>query len=600
MELNEGIMIVAVDDDRYDLDQLREAVRPLNGVDMVCFDDLDTGIRFFRDAECDLFLVDYYLPSYQGTESIRKLHHELGAHVPIIVIADREDSELYKDAISAGAQDCISKRDLTSGQLLRVTRNATERQKLQDQLRRSARTDFVTGIPNRCAMIDEINSRLRTENPFNLLLMELDDFKLINQGYGHEVGDALLRRFADLLFELIRPIDHIARFGGDEFVVLLDGDQSDEKIDDYVASLFSIIESGFEIFDTKLLVSISVGIAKSKGFLGDSTTLLRDADTAKCRAKERGKSTCARFDLEMKNEAVERLDLERGVRQAIDNEELDLHYQPIFDLNTFKVIGCEALLRWRRGTGHVGTEELIAVAEHIGAIHELGRWVVRTAARQAAQWMAIQPDLVMHVNVSPTQLRTSEFARIACETVKELGVPFQQIVLEITESCDFVDQASAVEQVQFLKEQGFRIALDDFGKGYSTLGHLHQLPIDEVKIDKSFIAGLDDSSSSESTSYCTAFVSAIKVLAQSIGLDMVAEGVETQRQVELLRETGYVQAQGYLYAKPMPAHAMRRLLISEKRKNKKTSTDTMPPEESLCVQQLPRSASEFQSKTLAT
>ena len=571
MQLNQEIMVVAVDDDHNDLEMLRRAIRPLEGIDLVGFDNLESAIRFFRQGECDLFLLDYYLPTYDGIESIVKLQKEVGTQVPIIIVTGRDDAEVYKEVISAGAQDCISKSDLSSNQLFRVIRNAKERQKLQEQLRTSARTDYVTGLPNRCGMVEEINRRLRSENPFSLLVMDLDNFKLINDGYGHDVGDELLVRFADVLADSIGPSDHLSRFGGDEFILLLDDERTEQQLDDFVQSILSRLKDGIEIDGTIHFTSTSIGVASSKGFLGDSTTLLRDADTAMFQAKSNGKATYAKFDQSMKNATLERIDLERGIRQAIHNDELELHYQPIFDLDTYKVLGCEALLRWRRASGYVSPEKLIAVAEHTGSIHEIGTWVFKTAVRQAMEWLQIEPDLNIHVNVSPTQLLRDDFVSLLQRTVSELEIPFQQVVLEITESKELEDRSNAIDQLQRLKTIGFRVSLDDFGTGYSSLGHLHQLPIDEVKIDKSFIAGLDDSSPVESAEYCTAFVSAINALSATIGLSVIAEGIETETQIELLRNTGYQQGQGFLFSKPMNADQTRSFLIGAQQRTQSTS-----------------------------
>lgn len=566
MQEIEKIKVFAIDDDNIDLETLRRSMQQFDDIELFCFNELREAITCFREENGDVFLLDYYMPSHNGLECIKILHAELGTNVPVIVATGRDDAKVHKDVIASGAQDCISKREMGGDGLYRSIRNARERQKLQQQLRLTARTDYVTGLPNRCAMMEEINLRLRSRRRFNLLVMDLDDFKLINDGYGHDMGDELLRRFARVLSESIRPCDHLSRFGGDEYVLILDGEMGDQELSDFLAPILSRLKEGFEIDGALLYTSASIGIVSSEGFLGSSTMLFRDADTAMFVAKSSGKSTYARFDQSMKSASLERLELECGLRQAIGNNELELHYQPILCLRTNRVLGCEALLRWRRANGYVPTEKLIQISEQVGLIHEIGNWVFKTAIIKASEWHRIMPNLRIHVNVSPTQLLREEFIRLVRETVSEVGMSVNNVVIEITESKELEDRSNAFTQLKNLKRLGFRISLDDFGTGYSSLSQLHRLPIDEVKIDRAFIAGLDDASTSESTEYCDTFVSAIQSLANSIGLDVIAEGIETVKQIEILSKSGYTMGQGYLFAKPMPPDSMESYLLDAQQK----------------------------------
>jgi diguanylate cyclase (GGDEF)-like protein len=378
---------------------------------------------------------------------------------------------------------------------------------------------------------------------------DIDNFKVINDSLGHRTGDELLIAVAERLAMELRPDDVIARFGGDEFVILLERVEDLDDVRGVADRLAAAIREPFELEGQHRFVSASFGIALAVGDAVCADDLLRDADAAMYQAKEQGKARLEVFDESLRTRAIERLELEAGLRDALAGAQLELHYQPEVLLEDGRVFGTEALLRWNHPVhGLISPARFVPIAEQSGLIVPIGEWVLATACHQAADWIAEgREDFVMSVNLSPRQLSSPNLAQVVATALHDSGIPASALCLEITESAIMEDPEAAHGVLQGLKALGVRLAIDDFGVGYSSLSHLkYLLPVDVIKIDKSFVDGLLESGDSR------AIVTAIIQLAHALGVQAVAEGVETAEQAAALREMECHIAQGYHFSRPQP------------------------------------------------
>jgi diguanylate cyclase (GGDEF)-like protein len=420
--------------------------------------------------------------------------------------------------------------------------------------------DSLTGLPNRSLFLDRMRHALaraeRESEPVAVLFCDLDGFKTVNDSLGHRTGDRLLVMVAERLAERLQPDDTIARLGGDEFAVLLEELREPGDAARAAQRLLDALEAPFELRDREFYVSVSIGIATGKD---DAETLLRDADLAMYRAKSRGKGRYAVFEPGMHTAIVERLELEVDLKRALEREELAVVYQPIFSLVSGSVTGVEALVRWHHPTrGIVMPESFIPLAEESGMIGELGRWVLRKACHQGALWRAKypgHPGLGIGVNVSVAQLREPGLVREVSDALAESQLDATGLTLEITETALMESFDEAIEEVDALKALGVDLAIDDFGTGYSSLRYLRRLPLDVMKIEKSFVDGIDRPGEEPD------LLRAIIDLANIFGLRVVAEGIERPEQRERLLELGCELGQGHLLAEPLDAAGTDALLF---------------------------------------
>jgi diguanylate cyclase (GGDEF)-like protein len=424
--------------------------------------------------------------------------------------------------------------------------------------------DSLTGLPNRRAFVDHVEQALdrRTHDPaargrVAVLFVDVDDFKLVNDSLGHGAGDRLLEAVAQRLADGLRPQDVVARFGGDEFTVLVADVVSQDEALHIAHRLAAALRPPIELDGESRFITASVGIAVAGTRLrDDADQLLQDADAAMYRAKELGKARCEAFDDSLRAAARRRLALEGGLREALVRGELHLVYQPQVRLPGGEITGAEALIRWRHPRlGIVSPAEFVPMAERLGLIEEIGDWVVRTACAEAMRWG--RDDIGVAVNVSPRQLNSVGFAETVREALAGSGLAPDRLCLEVTETALLADVATARVMLARLRELGVELAVDDFGVGHASLRHLRQLlPVDVLKIDKSFVDGLPGDRED------AAIVAAVVRLAEDLGLDCVAEGVEVAEQVEALTAMGCAYAQGYFFARPLTADAIAELLTS--------------------------------------
>ncbi|MDP9441861.1 MAG: EAL domain-containing protein [Actinomycetota bacterium] len=506
-------------------------------------------------------LLDLGLPDGGGLEALRAVLEARSA-VPVVVVTGCDEETVGIDAIQGGAQDYLVKDHLDGAMLWRSVRYSVERKQVQEQLAHAALHDPLTGLPNRALLRDRLERALRRSQPRSsavaLLFVDIDRFKLINDTFGHAAGDRLLVLTAQRLVEAVRAGDTVARFGGDEFVVLLEGVSGEVDALGMAERLARATEQPVVVDGTELVVTLSTGIAVAAAGDGDGEDLLRRADTALYRAKQDGRSQSTVFAEWMRRRTSERLHIETSLRRAIHEGELQLHYQPIVDLDDGRTTAVEALVRWRHpARGVLYPAQFMPVAEETRLVVPMGEWVLREACDQVRRWRgecASAASLKVSVNLSGHQLARPEIVGVVADAITAARIDPSSLVLELTESVLMSDAEAAVRVLAALKELGVGLMVDDFGTGYSSLSYLKRFPVDALKIDRSFVAGVAENRED------SAIVGAVVALAAALSLRTVAEGVETPAHLEKVRALGCSSAQGYYFARPQPAERVAALL----------------------------------------
>jgi diguanylate cyclase (GGDEF)-like protein len=451
------------------------------------------------------------------------------------------------DELSDGRVVFLQSRPLRSG-WVSTHEDITERRRAEAALAFLACHDALTELPNRTLFQERLVQAIATAHPGShcaLLCLDLDHFKVVNDTLGHPVGDGLLRLVAKRLASSVRGGDTVARLGGDEFAIILVDLQSPEHAATLTERLVRTLHEPYDIDGHRIMAGISIGLSLAPGDGTLCDTLMKNADIALYLAKAEGRGTYRFFEPEVDSYVQQRRALELDLRNAVPDEDFILHYQPILDLGSGRVTGCEALIRWRHPCrGMISPADFVPIAEETGLIIPIGSWAIQKACLEAVGWPV---EIEISVNLSPVQFRRGHLLEVVREALATSGLVPHRLELEITESTLLENSGDNLALLHQLRALGIRIALDDFGTGYSSLSYLRRFPFDKIKIDRSFIRDVDTKRDS------AVIVAAVVAIARGLGMTTVAEGVETTQQLATVRDQGCTKVQGYLLSRPCPA-----------------------------------------------
>jgi diguanylate cyclase (GGDEF)-like protein len=522
-------------------------------------DSLIDATRELLEHGTGSVLLDLSLPTEDPLAAIEQVR-TAAPDAPLVVLVGEADNRRALASLRAGAQDVLVKRDLSPALLHRAMRYAIERKRLEVRLAHMALHDPLTELPNRALFLDRLGVALdrsrRTNTRVGVLFLDVDNFKHINDSYGHEAGDAVLVGLAERLRAMLRPMDTVARFGGDEFTFLFEDLATDREIVLIAERIRRATSRPIRLIDTEASVTVSMGIATVDDPSVTPESVLREADAAMYRAKELGRSRYELYDESSRQRALERLELEAALGHAIERDELLVVYQPKFALNGAPgVAGLEALVRWQHPErGLIAPSEFIPLAEETGVVHAIGEYVLERALAQICRWRAHRPDMTMSVNLSFRQLEDVGLAAMLTNAMNASEVPPGAVCVEIAEDAVTRNPELITRSLGSLKSAGVEIAIDDYGTGATSLPSLKRLPIDSLKIHESFVTGIGSNTDE------TSIVGAVVELGHALGLRVTAEGVETDAQLAHLRSLGCDAAQGYLLGRPMPEYEIEALL----------------------------------------
>lgn len=481
-----------------------------------------------------------------------------------------ELSGRHEDGTEYLLQASISRIDDEAGNFFRygaIVTDVTERRNAEERIRHQANFDALTGLPNRALLLDRLAQSLatvtRASAKMALMFIDLDGFKLVNDTLGHDMGDELLREAANRVMHCVRTGDTVARLGGDEFTVIMPNLKNARDVPAAAQRILDALAKPFMLGGAESFVSGSIGITLFPDDATEAGELLKNADAAMYRAKDLGKANFQFFTADLNEEVRARLRIKNGLVKAMERGEFQLFYQPKLTLETGRIESVEALMRWDNGDlGMVSPARFIPVLEETGMVVDVGAWAIRTACEQHRAWLgAGLPPIRVAVNLSARQLREISFVSVLKRVLDETGVGPDGLEIEITESMLMSDAEGAVMALRQLHELGIHVAMDDFGTGYSSLSYLRRFPIDTIKIDQSFVADIT-SNVDDAT-----IIRTIINMGRTLNRKVVAEGVETQAQMDMLKEYGCDQIQGYLLSRPLPADDVTRYLHECRREN---------------------------------
>lgn len=576
-------MKILLADDDLVTRTLLQRILERSGFDVVCVGDGESA------AECLLApggpriaILDWMMPKMDGPSVCRQIRAQLGnPYVYFILLTSRETREDVVMGLDAGADDYLIK-PWNPEEIKARVRTGRRILELHDKLKHEAEHDALTELPNRAYFAKRLSESIcrtkESENyQFAVLFVDIDRFKTINDSFGHKAGDELMKCVAQRILESVRTErstaertdrrhfstslgDVVARLGGDEFVVLLE-DFADEKDGIRVAErVQSSLEPAFYIGGEEVFISASIGISTSGGDLVQATDVLRSADAAMYKAKGRGKARYALADPEEPFAHIDLLRLEYDLRKAIQNKELEVHYQPIVSLADYRISSVEALVRWRHPVlGLLQPGKFLPVAEEASMVPQIGAFVLREACRQMHEWnmqFELDDQVAVCVNISPKQFEPQMLVQFVSQILQETGLHPKSLELEVTENLTMQDADLATEILRELSLLGISLSLDDFGTGYSSLNYLHRFPIRTLKIDRSFVAEIERSQESR------AIVQTIIALGFNLGMKVIAEGIENTAQMGLLRTFGCDMGQGFLFSSPVEAEVTAKMMTA--------------------------------------
>jgi diguanylate cyclase (GGDEF)-like protein len=482
---------------------------------------------------------------------------------PIVLLCAEEDEDLTLRAVRLGAQDCLVKSELEPVLLRRALVRAIERKRAETELAHQALHDQLTGLPNRALFLDRLGLALersrRSGTPLAVLFLDFDNFKEINDTRGHAAGDRVLSVLGERLSGLMRPMDTVARFGGDEFTFLFEGLTSEREVVLIADRICQAAGRPLEVDGVPMAVTVSIGIAMVNDPTVTPDTIIREADAAMYRAKARGRSRFELFDEDSRGRANERIELEAALREALERDEFRVHYQPHVILHGMdEVNGVEALVRWQHPTrGLLAAGEFMPVADEVGLAVPIGRFVLQQALIEFSRWRARKPGMTLSLNVSARQLSDPALPALISEPVHAGELDPAGIYLDVSEVGLAENPESTIHALRALKQTGVRITIDDFGVGALSLSWLTQMPVDALKIHESFVASLGAGAEN------AAVVGALVELGHALGLDVIAKGVETEAQLEQLRALGCDAVQGYAIGRPVAGEELEAVVVAE-------------------------------------
>jgi len=558
--------VLLVEDNRIDAQLIRRLLRRVSSsyYRITHVRTLNDAVLSADELAPDVILADLNLPDSRGTDTVASLQTAY-PDIPLIIVSAWEDEAVSLRSVKAGAQDYLVKGHIDGANLHRVIRYAIERKRTELELVRLAQFDQLTGLPNRTLLRERVNHALaramRSGSGVATLILDMDRFKEINDMLGHEVGDKLLIKAAKRIRANVRDQDTVARLGGDEFAVVLEGVSEAKEVLPVIERIVDSLRELTTVDGHEVNTSTSIGIAMYPENGNNLSELLRAADLAMYQAKSSGRACYQFFADAMQEEAQSRRALEWALRHAVEANEFQLVYQPQVCLRTGGVIGVEALIRWMHPTrGLLTPYHFIGALEEFGLINEVGEWVLQTACEQMRRWHALElQPMRISVNVSAQQFEDPLLIDKVRSALAGTELSPEFLELELTESCLMSDPAQAGALLREIRDVGVRIAIDDFGTGYSSLTYLNEFPLNVLKIDKSFVQSVESNDRGGPIS------NMIIGLGQNLGLEVIAEGVETAGQLEYMQEHGCDIAQGYLYARPESPEDLTPWLMAHQR-----------------------------------
>lgn len=554
--------ILLIDDDEDDYLLTRELLGEIFGgrLRLDWARNWDAALAAISQQRHEVYLVDYRLGERTGLELVREAV-ERGCSAPFIVLTGQGSREIDLEAMRAGAMDYLVKGEITAPLLDRSIRYSIERHRAERRLAEIAQLDQLTGLPNRYLLQDFLTRSLARATRFGhsvaLLLVDLDRFKPVNDIYGHHAGDRLLQAIATRLRSTVRASDLVARLGGDEFTVVLTDLEDPDAAVAQAERVLDAIRLPVELDGCEVEVGASIGIAVHPRDAADIEELLSSADAAMYTAKAGKVGGIHLYTGEMRQRQARRQALERSLRQAVAGNEFCLFYQPQIEVRSGRLVGFEALIRWRHPElGLISPAEFIHLTEETGLIGPIGEWVLKTACAQLAGWRRRgHRELSLAVNLSPRQMHETGLASLLARLLAEHGLPPGLLELEITESHLLQKPEEVRRMLAAFSQIGVRVSLDDFGTGFSSLNHLRAFPGASLKIDRSFIQGIEENGSD------AAIVRSLIAMAHSLNLKVIAEGVERPAQLRMLTEYGCDYVQGFLLGEPAPAEEIGRRFL---------------------------------------
>ena len=546
------VLIVEDDEDDYILlkELLIEAIGEVHSITWA--EDFKSAQIRIAEENFDFYFLDNRLGAELGLELIAEIKLKYETSPPIIMLSGIDDYQTDLDAMEKGADDYLVKSELTPYLLERTFRYSLKSKDLEAKLAKLAHFDGLTGLYNRSLfnelLIKATQQSERSGKKFALVTLDLDNFKFINDNYGHPAGDQLLTKIARRLKQVTRSSDIVARLGGDEFSLLLKDVKNDSDFVKLVEHIMAVFQKPIQVSSKTVTISPSIGIAVYPTDTHIASELIDFSDRAMYQAKTNGRNTYSFYNQELHQKAIIKHQLELELDSAIKNNELLLYFQPIVSLTTDEIVSYEALLRWPDGEqGFHNTEDFIEVAEESHLILKIGDWVFKQACSKLEAWHAQGiTDRHVSINASANQFNSDDFTELVESYAKEAPNLAQQLTIELTERKPLDITEKTVNRLLRLSHLGFKFSVDDFGIGHSSISYLRAFPMNSIKIDKSIVQNIVNSN--EDMALCTAIIA----LGKALSLDVIAEGIETEEIANILKSLACPYAQGYLYSKPMP------------------------------------------------